>query len=131
MQKLLVSIVILSASLAQPAAAEVFRCVINGKTAFRSAAAPPEGCEGHEIRAAPFDPGEAARAAERLRHMDERERNYRAMLEQRRAEAERRFDAQIKARALEEQTRARIAAEREAEAADRASRRPVVVLPYR
>ena len=115
---------------AQSVHAEVFKCVVNGKTVYKSAAVMPEGCEAHEVKAAPYNPDEAARQMERNEAVDQRAEAYQKMLTQRRDEAARRMDLDIKARSLEEQTRAREAEERQADAQERAARRPIVVLPY-
>jgi hypothetical protein len=116
--------------LTAPAPAEVFKCVVNGKTVFKSAASPPEGCESHDVKAIPYNPEEAKRQEDYNRQLDANDQAYQAEMQRRREVAEHNFELRMKARAVEEQTRARAAQERQAEAMERAARRPVVVLPY-
>lgn len=59
---------------AAPCRAEIYKCIVDGKTVFTSGSVAPEGCVSQEVKAIPYDPKEAARTEAQLKRMDDSSR---------------------------------------------------------
>ncbi|MGZ8219920.1 DUF4124 domain-containing protein [Methylomagnum sp.] len=63
--------VLLAVLAALPVQARTFKCVdASGRTEFRQAAVPPEGCKAIVVNTIPYDETEAARAKDNLRQTE-------------------------------------------------------------